>query len=99
MTDEPEQLDLADYVHDLEEERRKRKKKPTRRERRSWVVFATDPDKVGEPDYKLTFATEARTKAEAERKVRRVVGGERRLTAYLGSGKYGGELAEARWVA
>jgi len=99
MTDEPEQLDLADYVHDLEEERRKRKRRLERRERRSWVVFATDPEKVGEPDYKLTFATEARTKAEAERKVRRVVEEGRRLTAYLASGKYGEQLPDARWVA
>ncbi len=99
MTDEPEQLNLADYVHDLAEERRKRKKKPTSRERRAFIIFATDPDRVGEPDYKLTFATDARTKAEAERKVRRVVDDHRRVAAYLASGKYGQQLPEARWVA
>jgi hypothetical protein len=63
------------------------------------IGFATDPERAGEPDYKLTFATEARTQAEAERKVRRVSGERRRVAAYLASGKYKDELPEARWVA
>jgi hypothetical protein len=95
---EPEQMNLADYVHDLDEERRKRRT-AGRSERRTYVVFATDPGKVGEPDYKLTFATEARTEAEAERKVRTVADDHRRISAYLASGKYGQQLPEARWVA
>jgi hypothetical protein len=95
---EPEQLNLADYVHDLDEERRKRRKVGSS-ERRTYVVFATDPDKVGEPDYKLTFATDARTEAEAEKKVRAVAGDGRRIAVYRASGKYGQQLPEARWVA
>lgn len=95
---EPRQLNLADYVHDLDAERRKRR--PSQRpERRTFIVFATDPAKAGEADYKLTYATEARTEAEAERKVRAVVDDHRRLAAYLASGKYGSQLPEARWVA
>jgi rubrerythrin len=94
---DPEQLNLADYIHDLDEERRKRRPKSS--ERRTYIVFATDPEKAGEPDYKLTFATEARTEAEAQRKVRKVVDEQRRVTAYLASGKYAPELPEARWVA
>lgn len=96
MNDE-RQLDLADYVRDLDAERRKRRS--SRKERRAYIVFATDPDKVGEPDYKLTFATEARTGGEAEQKVRHVVSEHRRIAAYLASGKYGDQLPEARWVA
>ena len=94
---DPKQLDLADYIHDLDEERRKRR--PKKAERRTFIVFATDPEKAGEADYKLTFATEARTEAEAQRKVRKVVDDQRRVTAYLASGKYAPELPEARWVA
>jgi len=96
MSDD-KQLDLVDYVHDLEEERRKRR--GHRSNRRTFVVFATDPAKAGQPDYKLTFATEALTEAEAARKVREVVDEGRRVTAYLASGKYGHALPEARWVA
>jgi hypothetical protein len=95
---EPKQLDLTDYVHDLDEERRKRRRSQ-RPERRTFIVFATDPEKVGEADYKLTFATEAHSGAEAEGKVREVVDKRRRVTAYLASGKYGPQLPEARWVA
>jgi len=54
---------------------------------------------VGESYYKLTFAAEARTETEAERKLRAVVGEQRRVIAYLASGKYGQQLPEARWVA
>jgi hypothetical protein len=97
MTDD-KQLDLVDYVHDLEAERKKRRNDPPS-ENRAFIVFATDPAKVGEADYKLTFATEARTGAEAEHKVRAVVDVERRVMAYLASGKYGPQLPEARWVA
>lgn len=95
---EDKQLNLADYVHDLEAERKKRRPKG-HRDSRAYIVFATDPERVGEDDYKLIFATEAKTEAEAERKVRGLVGDERRVAAYLASGKYGPQLPEARWVA
>ena len=98
MSDEPQQLNLGDYVHDLDEERKKRRPRK-KQQRRTFIVFATDPEKAGEADYKLTFATEARTEAEAQRKVRKVVDEHRRVTAYLASGKYAPELPEARWVA
>src|SRR5262249_28738421 len=97
MTEE-KQLNLADYVHDLEAERRKRRPKGDR-DNRAYIVFATDPERVGEEDYKLVFATEARTEAEAQAKVRPLVGSNRRVAAYLASGKYGEQLPEARWVA
>jgi hypothetical protein len=62
-------------------------------------LFAKDPERVGEEDYKLVFACEAKTQAEAEAKVREQVENERRVIAYLASGKYGPLLAEARWVS
>jgi hypothetical protein len=95
---ENRQLNLVDYVHDLEAERRKRRPK-SRRDNRAYIVFATDPERVGQDDYKLVFATEARTEAEAQAKVRPLVGTERRVVAYLASGKYGEQLPEARWLA
>jgi hypothetical protein len=58
-----------------------------RRERCAWIVFATHPERVGEDDYKLVFACEAKTQAEAEAKVRERVENERRVIAYLASGK------------
>jgi hypothetical protein len=95
-----EQLTLVDYVHDLDEEREKDKQsKGNRHERRAWVVFATHPERVGEEDYKLVFACEAKTQAEAEAKIRERVETERRVMAYLASGKYGPLLAEAVWVS
>ena len=95
-----EQLTLADYAHDLEEERAKAKQKNgDRRKRRAWVVFATHPERVGAEDYKLVFACEAKTQAEAEARVRERVEAERRVIAYLASGKYGPLLAEAHWVS
>jgi len=93
-----EQLTLVDYAHDLEEERAKVKRaNSNRRKRRAWIVFATHPDRVGEDDYKLVFACEAK-QAEAEAKVRERVEAERRVIAYLASGKYGAQLNEAVWV-
>jgi len=95
-----EQLTLVDYAHDLEEERANVKEaNRDRRKRRAWVVFATHPERVGQEDYKLVFACEAKTQAEAEAKVRDRVEPERRVIAYLASGKYGSLLAEARWVS
>ncbi len=94
-----EQLDLADYAHDLEQERaRVARASRGRRGRRTFVVFATHPERVGKANYKLVFACEAQTRAEAEEKVRGQVEPERRVLAYLASGKYGILLPEARWV-
>jgi hypothetical protein len=97
---EPEQLNLADFAAELEKKRQRTEGQDRRhRDRRAFIVFATDPEKVGSDDYKLTFACEAKTQAEAERKVRRLTGEQRRVAAYLASGKYKDELPEARWVA
>jgi hypothetical protein len=99
MSDE-RQLTLADYAREAHEEaERVKKTNRERRSRRSFIVFATDPARVGEDDYKLVFACEAHTQAEAERKIRRLTGRRRRVAAYLSSGKYKSELPEARWVA
>ena len=95
-----EQLNLAEYALDLEEERAHvERANRGRRGRRAFVVFATHPERVGHEDYKLVFACEARTQAEAEEKVRQRVESERRVLAYLASGKYGALLPEARWVS
>jgi hypothetical protein len=100
MSPAENQLDLADYAEALEEERQSvERENKKRRGRRAFVVFVTDPERAGKDDYKLVFACEARTQAQAEAKVRREVGNERRIAAYLASGKYKGQLPEARWVA
>jgi hypothetical protein len=94
------QLTLADYVREVQEEgARVEQKNREKRSRRAFVVFATDPERVGQDDYKLVFACEAGSQAEAERKVRGLTGKRRRVAAYLASGKYRDELPEARWVA
>jgi hypothetical protein len=94
------QLNLADYVEAVEEERQAvAQENKRRRGRRAFLVFATDPDRAGQDDYKLVFACEAKTQAQAEAKVRREVGKDRRIAAYLASGKYKDQLPEARWVA
>jgi len=91
-----QQLNLVDYVAEREAEA---KAERDRRRRRAFIVFATDPERAGQDDYKLTFATEAVSQSEAENKVRSLIGRRRRLAAYLASGKYKTELHEARWVA
>jgi hypothetical protein len=91
-----EQLDLGEYAAQLADEQAEREAKARRR---AFVVFATDPERAGEDDYKLVFACEAATPAEAVRKVRPVAGDERRVSAYLASGRYKDELPQARWVA
>ena len=99
MSDE-KQLTLEDCLREVQEERaRFEQKNQEKRARRSFIVFATDPERAGQNDYKLVFACEARTQAEAERKVRRQAGERWRVAAYLASGKYKDELPEARWVA
>ena len=93
-------ISVADFAAELEKKRRKADRdNQNRRDRRAFIVFATDPEKVGADDYRLTFACEAKTQAEAERKVRHLTGEQRRVAAYLASGKYKNELPEARWVA
>jgi hypothetical protein len=100
VTSDERQLNLADYIEAVEEDRQAvAQENKRRRGRRAFLVFATDPDRAGQDDYKLVFACEAKTQAQAEAKVRREVGRERRIAAYLASGKYKDQLPEARWVA
>ena len=49
------------------------------------------------PAYRRVYATEGRTPARAIRKIRPLVPG-RRLRAYLATGQYRHELANARWI-
>ncbi len=94
------QIDLFAWADELEEERaRIADINEERKARRGYVVFATDPD-AGPDDigYRETYATEARTPNQAVAKVRPIAEG-RRLRAYLATGRYRDELAEARWVA
>lgn len=94
------QLDLAEYAEAVEEERQAvERKNKQRRNRRAFIVFATDPGRAGRDDYKLVLACEAKTQAQAEAKIRQEVGENRRIAAYLASGKYKDQLPEARWVA
>lgn len=66
---------------------------------RGYLVFATDPEvSPDEPGYREVYATEARTPNQAMNKVREIADG-RRLRAYLATGRYREELAEARWLA
>jgi len=69
-----------------------------RSERRGFLVFATDPEAGPDsPDYRRVYATEERTPARAIRRIRPLVPG-RRLRAYLATGQYRHELADARWI-
>lgn len=65
---------------------------------RGYILFATDPD-LGPDDvaYRRVYATQAVTKAQAIAKVRPATD-RRRLRAYLISGRYSEELAEALWI-
>lgn len=94
------QIDLATWLQDLEEERERLEQANERRAaRRGYVVFATDPDRApDEPGYREVFATEAKTPGEATGRVRPLAEG-RRLRTFLATGTYKGELADARWVA
>jgi hypothetical protein len=94
------QIDLAAWAQELEHERtRVKEANDQRAARRGYLVFATDPDRSpDEPGYREVFATEAKTLAQATAKVRSLVPG-RRLRAFLATGTYRDELAEARWVA
>jgi hypothetical protein len=94
------QTDLFAWAHDLERENRRIAKiNEERARRRGYLVFATDPSKaVDSAEYQQVFATEARTPNQAIAKVRPLADG-RRLQAFLTTGKYRDELADARWVA
>lgn len=94
------QIDLFAWADELEEERaRIADINEERKARRGYVVFATDPGAgPDDPGYRETYATEARTPNQAVAKVRPIAEG-RRLRAYLATGRYRDELADARWVA
>lgn len=94
------QIDLAAWAQELEDERtRLEKANGSRAARRGYLVFATDPERApDEPGYREVYATEAKTPNQATAKVRPLVEG-RRLRAFLATGTYRDELAEARWVA
>lgn len=95
-----EQIDLASWAQELQEERERVAEVNERRAaRRGFLVFATDPERApDEPGYREVYATEARTPGEAAAKVRPLAKG-RRLRTYLATGVYKDELADARWVA
>lgn len=94
------QIDLFAWAQELDDEReRVEKTNAERSARRGYIVFATDPDiSPEEPEYRQVFATEARTPNQAVAKVRPLAE-RRRLRAYLATGRYRDELADARWVA
>lgn len=101
MTTEREhQTDLFAWARELEVERERVETVNERRaRRRGFLVFATDPSVDPDaPDYRQVFATEADTPAKAVAKIRPLTSG-RRLRAYLATGHYSDQLAEARWVA
>ena len=99
-TEQGQQIDLAAWAQELQEERERIAEANERRAaRRGFLVFATDPDRSpDEPGYRDVYATEAKTPGEAAAKVRPLAEG-RRLRTYLATGTYKDELAEARWVA
>jgi hypothetical protein len=94
------QVDLFEWARELEAERKRVRAANERRSaRRGFLVFATDPGiDPDDPGYRQVFATEARTPAQAIAKIRPLADG-RRLRAYLATGHYSAELADARWVA
>jgi predicted HTH transcriptional regulator len=94
------QSDLFAWAKDLERENKRIAEINAERVRnRGYLVFATDPSKgVDSAEYQHVYATEARTPSQAAGKIRPLAAG-RRLHAYLATGKYKHELADARWVA
>lgn len=101
MTPSPEtQIDLFAWARELEEEReRVAEANAERASRRGYLVFATDPRvSPEESGYREVYATEAKTPNQAIAKVRPLAEG-RRFRAYLATGTYRDELADARWVA
>ncbi len=101
MTPPPEtQTDLFAWARELETEReRVESANAERATRRGYLIFATDPSiPPEESGYREVYATEAKTPNQAMAKVKPIAEG-RRLRAYLATGRYRDELAEARWVA
>jgi hypothetical protein len=100
MPDESAQIDLMTWARQLEQERaRVTEANAKRARRRGFLVFATNPEADPDaPGYREVFATEAETPAKAVAKVRPLARG-RRLRAYLATGHYKDQLADARWVA
>lgn len=95
-----QQMNLLQWAEDLEAEREQvASVNEERRARRGFIVFATDPTvSTDSPEYRQVYATEAKTAGQATAKVRPLAEG-KRLRAYLATGTYKHELAEARWVA
>ena len=95
-----EQIDLFAWARELEhEQERVDAVNEQRARRRGFLVFATDPSiDPDAPEYRQVYATEADTPAKAVAKIRPLASG-RRLRAYLATGHYSDQLAEARWVA
>ncbi len=93
------QIDLAVWARDLDAERKRvRAVNAARVRNRGYLVFATDPSKgVDSAEYRHVYATEARTPNQAIAKVRPLAE-DRRVLAFLSTGKYWGEVVEARWV-
>jgi len=95
-----QQTDLVAWAKELEAERERVATVNEARARlRGFLVFATDPSVDPDaPEYRHVYATEADTPAKAVAKVRPLARG-RRLRAYLATGHYSDQLADARWVA
>lgn len=95
----PGQLDLFQWAAQLEQEQdRIRTVNDDRSRRRGFIVFATDPAiDPDSPGYRQIYATEAATPAQAKAKIRPLAG-DRRLRAYLATGPYSDQLADAQWV-
>ena len=93
------QIDLFAWASELEQEREQVAEANAERATRcGYLVFATDPTISPEQSgYREVFATEAKTPNQAIAKVRPLAEG-RRFRAYLATGTYRDELAEARWI-
>ena len=99
-TERGQQIDLFAWARELEQERlRVEAVNEKRARRRGFLVFATDPSVDPDaPEYRQVFATEADSPAKAVAKIKPLATG-RRLRAYLATGNYSDQLADARWVA
>ena len=95
----PTQVDLLEWLNEVNRERaRVDQTNAERAQRRGYLIFATDPTAhPDQPGYRQVFATEAKTPAQAVGKARPHAPG-RRLRAYLATGSYSDELADARWI-
>lgn len=93
------QTDLFAWGAEIERESaRVRDANRERSRRRGYIVIATDPGlDPDDPAYRAVYATEADTPARAMAKVRPHAS-DRRLRAYLSTGAFRRELADAQWV-